>query len=93
MSEQTPRENDKSTDTGSEPHGDDGNSADGPGRDEQSQGQDGPRFTEAPDPLAGIRRWLGGVLSSMDGKTVSMKTYVVTIIGVVVLMMLARCGG
>jgi hypothetical protein len=29
----------------------------------------------------------------MEGKTVSMKLYVGTIIGVVVLMMLARCGG
>jgi len=29
----------------------------------------------------------------MDGKTVSMKIYVGTIIGVIVLMLLARCGG
>jgi hypothetical protein len=32
-------------------------------------------------------------MASMEGKTVSMKLYVGTIIGVVVLMMLARCGG
>ena len=56
-------------------------------------GQSGPTFTEAPDPLAGVRRWFGGAMDSMEGKTVSMKTYVGTIIGVIILMMLSRCGG
>lgn len=55
--------------------------------------QDGPTFTEAPDPLASIKKGTSDVLDSMEGKTVSMKTYVGTIIGVIVLMMLARCGG
>jgi len=32
-------------------------------------------------------------MESMEGKTVSMKVYVGSIIGVIVLMLLARCGG
>jgi len=32
-------------------------------------------------------------MASMEGKTVSMKVYVGTIIGVIVLMLLARCSG
>jgi hypothetical protein len=59
----------------------------------QTSSQDGPRFTDSPDPLAGVKRTAGDVLDSMEGKTVSMKTYVGTIIGVIVLMLLARCGG
>ncbi len=56
--------------------------------------QSGPKFTEAPgDPLAGVKKGASDVMASMEGKTVSMKTYVGTIIGVIVLMMLARCGG
>ncbi len=55
--------------------------------------QSGPQFTESPDPLAGVKKSAGVVLDSMEGKTVSMKTYVGTIIGVIVLMLLARCGG
>lgn len=56
--------------------------------------QGGPKFTEAPgDPLAGVRKGASEVMASMDGKTVSMKVYVGTIIGIVVLMLLARCGG
>ena len=60
----------------------------------------GPTFTKSPDPMATVRKGAAGVkkgatnvLDSMEGKTVSMKTYVGTIIGVIVLMMLARCGG
>ena len=53
----------------------------------------GPTFTESPDPLAGVRKGASDMLNSMEGKTVSMKTYVGTIIAVVVLMLLARCGG
>ena len=55
--------------------------------------QDGPMFTKAPDPLAGVKKGAAEVMDSMEGKTVSMKVYVGSIIGVVVLMMLARCGG
>jgi hypothetical protein len=59
----------------------------------QQSAQDGPTFTESPDPLAGVKKGASDVMQSMEGKTVSMKTYVGTIIGVVVLMLLARCGG
>lgn len=55
--------------------------------------QDGPTFTKAPDPLAGVKKGATEVMDSMEGKTVSMKVYVGTIIGVILLMMLARCGG
>ena len=60
---------------------------------QQSSTQDGPKFTEGPDPLAGVKKGASDVMDSMEGKTVSMKTYVGTIIAIVVLMMLARCGG
>jgi hypothetical protein len=53
----------------------------------------GPTFTKSPDPLAGVKKGASDVMSNMEGKTVSMKLYVGTIIAVVVLMMLARCGG
>jgi hypothetical protein len=60
---------------------------------ENQPSQDGPTFTSSPDPLSGVRKGTSDILDSMEGKTVSMKTYVGTIIGVIVLMMLARCGG
>jgi hypothetical protein len=60
---------------------------------ENKSSQDGPTFTSAPDPLSGVRKGTSDILDSMEGKTVSMKTYVGTIIGVIVLMLLARCGG
>lgn len=53
----------------------------------------GPTFTKSPDPLAGVKKGASDVMANMEGKTVSMKLYVGTIIAVVVLMMLARCGG
>ena len=54
----------------------------------------GPKFTNAPaDPLAGVKKGASDAMASMEGKTVSMKVYVGSIIGVIVLMMLARCGG
>ena len=53
----------------------------------------GPTFTKGPDPLAGVKKGASDAMASMEGKTVSMKLYVGTIIAVVVLMMLARCGG
>ena len=53
----------------------------------------GPKFTKGPDPLAGVKKGAADTMASMEGKTVSMKLYVGTIIGVVVLMLLARCGG
>jgi hypothetical protein len=58
---------------------------------EKSASPSGPKFTEAPDPLAGIRKGTADVMAKMEGKTVSMKVYVGTIIGLVVLMLLMRC--
>lgn len=62
---------------------------------QQKQGstQSGPKFEDAPDPLAGLKKTTSDLMGKMEGKTVSMKVYVGTIIGVIVLMLLARCGG
>jgi hypothetical protein len=64
-----------------------------PEQHEQGAPQDGPKFTKGPDPLAGVKQSTASMLESMEGKTVSMKVYVGSIIGVIVLMLLARCGG
>ncbi|HEY5626992.1 MAG TPA: hypothetical protein VIR79_03530 [Nitrospira sp.] len=64
-----------------------------PGKDASDSGQSGPKFGEAPDPLAGVKKGVSDAMAGMEGKTVSMKLYVGTIIGVVILMLLARCGG
>ena len=53
----------------------------------------GPKFTKGSDPLAGVKKGASDAMASMEGKTVSMKLYVGSIIGVIVLMLLARCGG
>ena len=63
-----------------------------PERHEQDSTQSGPTFTKGPDPLAGVKKGIADAMASMEGKTVSMKVYVGTIVGVVVLMLLARCG-
>lgn len=60
---------------------------------EPKSAQSGPTFTKGPDPLAGVKKGASDALASMEGKTVSMKLYVGTIVAVIVLMMLARCGG
>ena len=60
---------------------------------EQDSSQSGPKFTKGPDPLASVRKGTADAMASMEGKTVSMKVYVGTIVGIVVLMLLARCGG
>ncbi len=75
------------------PTSDDESAATGSEQGEQKSSQNGPNFTEAPDPLAGLKKTTSDLMGSMEGKTVSMKTYVGTIIAVVVLMLLARCGG
>ncbi len=60
---------------------------------EDAPSPSGPTFEEhAPDPLAGVRSWSRSVWDSMEGKTVSMRTYVGSIAAVIVLMLLARCG-
>jgi len=60
---------------------------------EQGSTQSAPTFTKGPDPLAVVKKGAAGAMASMEGKTVSMKVYVGTIVGVIVLMLLARCGG
>lgn len=60
---------------------------------EQQSNQSGPNFTPGPDPLAGVKKGAADAMASMEGKTVSMKVYVGSIVGVIVLMLLARCGG
>lgn len=69
------------------------NSADDTPEDEQKSTQSGPNFTESPDPLAGVRKAAGDTWKSTEGKTVSMRVYIGSIVGVIILMMLARCGG
>jgi hypothetical protein len=64
-----------------------------PEQPEQSSTQNGPTFTEGPDPLAGVKKGAANAMASMEGKTVSMKVYVGSIVAVIVLMLLARCGG
>ena len=59
----------------------------------QESTQSGPTFTKGPDPLASVKKGASDAMANMEGKTVSMKLYVGTIVGVIVLMMLARCGG
>ena len=63
------------------------------GSEEQEPTQSGPTFTEGPDPLAGVRKATGDAWKSTEGKTVSMRVYIGSIVAVVILMMLARCGG
>ena len=60
---------------------------------EQKPTQSGPTFTESPDPLSGVRKATGDAWKSTEGKTVSMRVYIGSIVGVVILMLLARCGG
>ncbi len=73
---------------------DEGSAADpAPDPSGQDPVQNGPKFTKGPDPLAGVKKGTADVMASMEGKTVSMKVYVGTIIGVIILMLLARCGG
>jgi len=64
-----------------------------PEQHEQDETQGGPTFTKGPDPLASVKKRAADAMASMEGKSVSMKVYVGTIVGVVVLMLLARCGG
>ncbi|MDJ0699011.1 MAG: hypothetical protein QNJ07_04075 [Woeseiaceae bacterium] len=60
---------------------------------EQKSTQSGPAFTGSPDPMSGVRKATGDAWKSTEGKTVSMRVYIASIVGVIILMMLARCGG
>ena len=71
----------------------DDKSAREPQQEKTESAQSGPTFTEAPDPLSGVRKATGEAWKSTEGKTVSMRVYIGSIIGVIILMMLARCGG
>ena len=68
-------------------------SVDETGEEEPKSTQSGPTFTESPDPLSGVRQATGDAWKSTEGKTVSMRVYIGSILGVIILMMLARCGG
>lgn len=59
---------------------------------EQKPRQSGPVFTQAPDPLSGVRKASGEAWKSTEGKTVSLRVYIGSIIGVIILMSLVRCG-
>ena len=84
MSEETKNETTKSDDAAAD------SAAEQP---EQKSTQSGPTFTKGADPLAGVKKGASDAMANMEGKTVSMKLYVGTIVGVIVLMLLARCGG
>jgi len=60
---------------------------------EQKTSQGGPVFTESPDPLSGVRKAAEDTWKNTEGKTVSMRVYIGSIAAVIILMMLARCGG
>ena len=60
---------------------------------EQKKTQTGPVFTESPDPLSGVKKATGDAWKSTEGKTVSMRVYIGSIAAVIILMLLARCGG
>ena len=64
-----------------------------PEQDTPDSAPSGPKFTKGSDPLAGVKKGASDAMASMEGKTVSMKLYVGSIVGVIVLMLLARCGG
>ena len=84
---------DKKDETPETPAGEDAAVDPVPDQHDQDSTQSGPTFTEGPDPLAGVKKGATDAMASMEGKTVSMKVYVGTIVGVIVLMLLARCGG
>ena len=84
---------DKSKETTETPASKDAATDSVPEQHEQDSTPSGPKFTKAPDPLAGVKKGAAHLMASMDGKTVSMKVYVGTIVGVIMLVLLARCGG
>ena len=84
---------DNKNETTEAPASDDAENDTVPEENAQNSTPSGPKFTKGPDPLAGVKKGASDAMASMEGKTVSMKLYVGTIIGVVVLMLLARCGG
>lgn len=59
----------------------------------KSKTTSGVQWEQTSDPLAGVKRGAADMLGKMEGRTVSMKIYVGSIVGVILLMLLARCGG
>ncbi len=59
----------------------------------RSKTTSGVQWEQTPDPMAGVKKGAADLLGKMEGKTVSMKIYVGSIVGVILLMLLARCGG
>jgi hypothetical protein len=59
----------------------------------KSKTTEGVQWEQTPDPMASVKKGAAEVLDKMEGKTVSMKIYVGSIVGVILLMLLARCGG
>ena len=59
----------------------------------KSKTTSGVQWEQTPDPMAGVKKGAADMLGKMEGKTVSMKIYVGSIVGVILLMLLARCGG
>ena len=84
---------DKKSETTETPASKNAESDPAPEQNEPDSAPSGPNFTKGPDPLAGVKKGASDAMASMEGKTVSMRLYVGSIIGVVVLMLLARCGG
>ena len=82
---------DTKNETTETPAGTDAGADSAPEQREQDSTESGPKFTEAPDPLAGVKKTTGDLMASMEGKSVSMKVYVGTIAAIIVLMLLARC--
>lgn len=69
------------------------NSVDETAEGEPKPTHSGPTFTESPDPLSGVRKSVSEAWASTEGKSVSMRVYIGSILGVIILMTLARCGG
>ena len=84
---------DKKQETSAAPASDDADAEPAAAQKEQNSAQSGPKFEQGPDPLVGVKKTAADAMASMEGKTVSMKVYVGSILAVVVLMLLARCGG
>ena len=61
-------------------------------KEEPKATQSGPTFNGSPDPLAGAKKVAEDAWQQTEGKTVSMRTYIGSIVAVIALMMLARCG-
>jgi len=88
-----PVSDDKKNETTETPSSKDAAGDPAPEQHEQDSTQSGPTFTKGPDPLAGVKKGAADAMASMEGKTVSMKVYVGSIVGIIVIMLLARCGG